>query len=153
MNKVHCGRSRYRKGRFGEMIMGMGILRFHVVARPAVLALAGLALAGLASLGLAAPALAQGIDAGASDSLGGVAAGDASDQWHFSLGLGAVAVPAPLSYASRSAIAFHGSQPSKLLSWRGCQSPKVYSFAVSPAGSMARVSGSALSRNGTCSQE
>ena len=51
------------------MTMRIGILQFHVLARPAVLALAG-----LAWLGFAAPALAQGIDAGASDSLGDVAA-------------------------------------------------------------------------------
>ena len=51
-------------------------------------------LAGLLLMFVAAPAAAQGIgiDAGASDSLGGVS-GEASDRWRYTLGLGAVAVP------------------------------------------------------------
>ncbi len=68
--------------------MRIGSLQFHVLTRPAVLALAG-----LASLAFVAPALAQGIDAGASDSLGDVSAGGPSDRWRFAVGLGAVAVP------------------------------------------------------------
>ncbi len=68
--------------------MGIGNFQFHVLTRPAILALAG-----LASLAFVTPALAQGIDAGASDSLGDVSSGGPSNQWRFSVGLGAVAVP------------------------------------------------------------
>ena len=50
-------------------------------------------LAGLFLMFMTTPALAQGIDAGVSDSLGDVSSAGPQDKWRFTVGLGAVAVP------------------------------------------------------------